>query len=201
MNIYQKLMLVQSELKSPKGQYNDHSHFYYRSCEDILESVKPILKKYNMVLILTDDITVRDGRYYVCAKATLIDIENANADGNVCTVTNTAFAREAETRKGMDESQITGTASSYARKYALNGLFCIDDTKDADTNEFREQIERGKNKSDNGAPPPPQQQDVTMADLVCSNCNADIKLNVFNFSKQKFGRPLCFNCQKNAKQN
>jgi hypothetical protein len=121
-----KLATIQQKLKAPKGQMNKFGGYKYRSCEDILESVKPLLG--DLVLTISDDIVEVGGRVYVKATASL-----SSGSGNVST---TAFARESETKKGMDDSQITGSASSYARKYALNGLFCIDDTKDADaTNE------------------------------------------------------------------
>lgn len=114
---------IQKELKAPKNQRNSFGNYNYRSCEDILEAVKPLLG--TAVLTLSDDIIAENNRVYVRATATL-------RDGNQ-SVSVTAFAREPEAKKGMDESQITGAASSYARKYALNGLFCIDDTKDADS--------------------------------------------------------------------
>ena len=162
MNIYEKLLAIQSELKAPKGQYNSFGKYKYRSCEDILEAVKPICAKHKVVLTLSDEIIVlgeglsqsqiikddaeeqethivtRGQRYYIKATATLYNIE-ADANGAIQKVGNTAYAREEENKKGMDGSQITGTASSYARKYALNGLFCIDDTKDADTDEYQKQ--------------------------------------------------------------
>lgn len=122
-----KLTLIQSELKAPKGQYNDFAKFKYRSCEDILEALKPLLKATDCFLTISDDIQMVGDRIYVVATATLVDNENKQQ------VSVKGFAREAEDKKGMDASQITGAASSYARKYALNGLFCIDDTKDADT--------------------------------------------------------------------
>lgn len=130
-NLKVKLMLIQSELKAPKGQYNSFGKYNYRSAEDILEAVKPLCTQQGAVLTLQDDIALIGDRYYVKATATLADCES-EAQYVV-----TAFAREAENKTGMDSSQITGTASSYARKYALNGLFCIDDTKDADTDEYR----------------------------------------------------------------
>jgi len=134
MNIYEKLLKVQTELKAPKGQYNSFGKYKYRSCEDILEAVKPLLEKNKLTLTLTDTIIpASETRFYVKATAKVIDIESGEA------VENTAFAREDAEKKGMDGSQITGTASSYARKYALNGLFLIDDTKDADTDEYHEQ--------------------------------------------------------------
>lgn len=126
------LQAIQTELKAPKGQYNKFGNYKYRSCEDILEAVKPILAKYGATIIITDDIEVRGDRYYVRATAVL-------RVGEKVIGTTQAFAREPEEKKGMDSSQITGTASSYARKYALNGLLLIDDTKDEDSNELREE--------------------------------------------------------------
>lgn len=126
-NIYKKLMAVQSELKAPKGQYNKFGGYNYRSCEDILEAVKPLLNKHGLVLVLTDSVSEQGDRFYVRAEARLIDADNGDE------IKTNAYAREALTRKGMDDSQVTGSTSSYARKYALNGLFCIDDNKDADT--------------------------------------------------------------------
>lgn len=128
--IYEKLLKIQAELKAPKGQYNKFGNFNYRSCEDILEAVKPLMQKYNCVLRISDVLKQIGDRYYIEATATLTDIEDNTS------IANTAYAREEESKKGMDGSQITGTSSSYARKYALNGLFCIDDTKDTDTDEF-----------------------------------------------------------------
>lgn len=139
MNIYEKLLNIQNELKVPKAQDNKFGGYKYRSCEDILEAVKPICKEYGAVLVLGDELKNIGERYYVEAKASLIDVEID--EGNVVHITNTAYAREEESKKGMDSSQITGTASSYARKYALNGLFNIDDTKDADTDEFVKQTQ------------------------------------------------------------
>ena len=135
MNIYEKLLNIQSELKCNKGQYNSFGGYKYRSCEDILEAVKPLCRKYNCVLVLSDTLVNIGERYYVQATARLTDIEADKENEDTC-ISNTAYAREEENKKGMDGSQITGTASSYARKYALNGLFDIDDTKDADTDEF-----------------------------------------------------------------
>ena len=120
--IHEALMAVQSELKAPKGQMNKFGGYKYRSCEDILEAVKPILKAHSLVLRLSDKPVIVDSWHYIEATATV-----ESQDGATYTVT--AYAREPEFKKGMDDSQITGTASSYARKYALNGLFCIDDTK------------------------------------------------------------------------
>lgn len=138
MNIYEKLIKVQSELKAPKNQRNNFGGYNYRSCEDILEAVKPLLKDHKLTLIIKDYVGNVGDRYYITAEATLIDIETGE------TIKTQAQARESETKKGMDDSQITGTASSYARKYCLNGLFLIDDTKDADTDEYKKQNESVK---------------------------------------------------------
>jgi hypothetical protein len=125
------LQEIQHKLKAPKNQRNNFGGYNYRSCEDILEALKPVLAEYNAAIVLSDSVELVGNRVYVKATATL-----KTQEGDISV---TAFAREAETRKGMDESQITGSASSYARKYALNGLFGIDDTKDADTMDNREQ--------------------------------------------------------------
>lgn len=127
LNLNQKLLKIQTELKAPKTQFNKFGNFSYRSAEDILEAVKPLLNKYDVTLLLSDSIILISNRYYVQATAKLIDIENTQDIIEV-----TAYAREEEEKKGMDGSQITGASSSYARKYALNGLFLIDDTKDSD---------------------------------------------------------------------
>lgn len=119
------LVYIQTHLKAPKNQFNKFGGYRYRSCEDIMEALKPLLLERDCILTMSDDIIQVGDRVYVKATATLTTSEGVQ-------YSNTAFAREAESKKGMDESQVTGTASSYARKYALNGLFCIDDTKDVD---------------------------------------------------------------------
>lgn len=129
-----ELISIQSKLKCNKSQYNKFGNYYYRSCEDILEAVKPLLLENNCTLQLTDEIVPVGDRYYLKATATL-----KAKDGEESV---SAYAREPLSNKGMSESQITGTASSYARKYALNGLFLIDDTKDADTDEYKHQMEK-----------------------------------------------------------
>lgn len=138
MSVFEKLLNIQNELKAPKGQYNSFGKYKYRSCEDILEAVKPLCLKNKVTLVLSDKVLNIGERYYIEATAKIIDIEDGNC------VWNTALARESLEKKGMDDSQITGTASSYARKYALNGLFNIDDTKDADTDEFKIQEDNDK---------------------------------------------------------
>lgn len=133
MGIYEKLSSIQEELKAPKNAYNSFGKYNYRSCEDILEGLKPVLKKYKATLFISDSLELIGDRYYVKAVVRLVDIETGE------TVENTAYAREELDKKGMDWSQITGATSSYARKYALNGMFLIDDTKDADTDEYQNQ--------------------------------------------------------------
>ena len=131
LNLTQKLLNAQAELKAPKGQYNSFGKYKYRSAEDILEAVKPINAKHGVLLTITDEPVLIGDWHYIKATATVTD----GSDSLVVT----AYARESLNKKGMDDSQITGTASSYARKYALNGLYLIDDTKDADTDEYRNQ--------------------------------------------------------------
>lgn len=132
MSIYEKLNAIQTSLKAPKTQNNEFGGYKYRSCEDILEAVKPLLASYKAVLLLSDELIQIGERYYIKAVATFADTESTEL------ITVTASAREELTRKGMDSSQITGASSSYARKYALNGLFAIDDTRDADTMDNRD---------------------------------------------------------------
>ena len=139
-NITQKLIKVQSELKAPKGQHNDFGNYYYRSAEDVLEAVKPLLTEQGLLMTITDIIEQVGERYYIQAKVILTDGED--------TIEVTGYARESLNKKGMDDSQITGTASSYARKYAMNGLFLIDDTKDSDSNENRTERENRAKKAD-----------------------------------------------------
>ena len=127
MSIYKKLQAIQMELKAPKNQYNEFGKFHYRNCEDILEAVKPLCQKHGAVLMVSDTVMEIGGRHYVKATVKIHDDEDSSE-----VIFAEAYAREAEQKSGMDASQITGSASSYARKYALNGLFCIDDVKDAD---------------------------------------------------------------------
>lgn len=133
-NLVVTLSKVQSELKAPKGQYNKFGNFNYRSCEDIIEAVKPILAKYSLILNINDEVVLIGDRFYIKATAKITD--------GLDEVSATAYAREPNEQKGMNESQITGSTSSYARKYALNGLLAIDDNKDADTNEYQEQVRK-----------------------------------------------------------
>lgn len=125
-NITQKLQEIQTELKAPKNQRNNFGNYNYRNCEDILEALKPLLEKTKTALIITDEPIIVGDRFYIKATATLKDCESETE------LKATAYAREPLSKKGADEAQVTGSTSSYARKFCLNGLFCIDDTKDAD---------------------------------------------------------------------
>lgn len=124
--IFQKLQNIQSRLKVEKKNYNSFGGYSYRSCEDILEAVKPLLVENNLALVMTDEVEAVGERYYIQATAILYDTENGT------NISATAYAREAKEKKKMDDAQVTGSSSSYARKYALNGLFAIDDAKDSD---------------------------------------------------------------------
>ena len=148
MSIIKKLVSIQSTLNAPKNQRNNFGKYNYRSCEDILEAVKPLLASEGLFLFINDEIELIGDRYYVKATATITDGEHSHSA--------TAHAREEQQKKGMDSAQLTGATSSYARKYALNGLFCIDDSKDADSNEQRQQV--------NSAPR--QQPQVNGADIL-----------------------------------
>jgi len=140
----EKLAVIQQELKAPKNQFNKFGKYNYRSCEDILEGLKHVLNGF--VVTINDEVVMVGDRSYIKATVTVTDGENS--------VSNSAFARESLTKKGMDDSQITGTASSYARKYALNGLFLIDDTKDADS------------MDNSAAPKPPTKDDLLWVNAI-----------------------------------
>ena len=168
------LIDIQTSLKCNKSQFNSYGGFSYRSAEDILTAVKPLLASFGCLLTLTDDIVLVGDRVYVRATATITD-----PDGN--TQSTTAFAREPDSKKGMDSSQVTGCASSYARKYALNGLFLIDDVKDADTDEFHRQTEDVQKKlkapttrTANNKISPEQQKQLADA---CKNAGPNLSLD------------------------
>jgi len=150
------LGIIQSKLKAPKGQFNDFGKYKYRNCEDILEAVKPLLSETETILTMKDEIVLIGDRYYIKATVSLWNKEN--------TIAVSAFAREAESKKGMDVSQITGAASSYARKYALNGLFCIDDTKDADS---------GKPEPEKSKPPESDKEELTPKQILYNKMKAN----------------------------
>lgn len=153
-----KLAAIQGKLKAPKDKYNDFGRYKYRSAEDIYEAVKPYLAEYGCFLTLSDEVKLIGSRYYIVATAALAEVDTGEK------ISVSAMAREEETKKGMDGSQITGTASSYARKYALGGLFLLDDTKDADTNEFHVQT----------VPEDRPAQKIDIEALVDSAADADI---------------------------
>jgi len=183
-NIYQTLAHIQQELKVPKNQVNKFGGFNYRSCEDILEAVKPLLD--GLSLIISDEVVLVGDRYYIKA---IVRLSNGEE-----TIETTAFAREVLEKTKMDASQITGAASSYARKYALNGLFAIDDTKDADTEENSEENSVNKktvvNKSIN-------QEIQGGFQLKCEKCGTTITQTIADYSWKAFGgQELCLDCQK-----
>ena len=191
-----KLIAIQSELKAPKGNYNSFGKYKYRSCEDILEAVKPLCLKHECLLTLSDEIVLIGERYYVKATAKITDGENTESA--------TAYARESFDKKGMDESQITGTASSYARKYALNGLLNIDDTKDADTDQHHEQTSQQTAEKPKFEPKPdpktePQKSEAPHLN-VCVVCGKTVRENLANASQAKYGAVFCsVECFNNPK--
>lgn len=152
MSVYEKLLDIQNELKAPKSQYNNYGKYNYRNCEDILEAVKPICKKYKAVVFLSDKLVINGERHYIEATATFVDVETNES------IEVTAYAREEESKKGMDGSQVTGASSSYARKYALNGLFDVDDTKDSDFTNTKDN--QADNRNQKEKPNEAKQEDV-----------------------------------------
>lgn len=182
LNVWQKLNRVQVELKAPKNQWNKFGKYYYRSCEDILEGLKPLLDKYNSVVLLSDETKVEEGRHYVVATATFINADNGEK------VTVTGQAREEDSKKGMDASQLTGSTSSYARKYALNGLFCIDDTKDSDA-------------TNNGAQPTTQAKKSTSTGMTNQHLNKLFELGVKKgYSQEKVRQQVVKKFNKTAEE-
>lgn len=186
MNLLHK---IQQELKAPKSQYNDFAKYNYRSCEDILEAVKPLLKDEG-TLIISDEIVNIGTHNYVKATAKL------QQDKMVWEAT--AYARESESKKGMDDSQMTGTASSYARKYALNGLFAIDDTKDADTKDNREKKERTIESIGEENARKKFEKIESQGKEICAECGVnEVTGKVLSYSKSKLGKAVCYSCQQN----
>lgn len=166
--IHQKLIEVQEELKAPKGQYNSFGKYHFRSTEDIVEALKPLLIKRGLLLLMYDEIELIGSRIYVVSTADLTD--------GATNIKVSARARESETKKGMDDSQITGTASSYARKYALNGMFLIDDSKDADTPEYSGQMNNQQQSKQ------PKQPEITL-DAVKTALNDLVKKTNGDYTK------------------
>lgn len=186
MGVYSKLLEIQQAIKAPKDQRNDFGNYKYRSCEDIVEAVKPLLGEQKAVLTISDEIKMVGDRYYIFATASIVDVETGER------VEVTAQAREADSKKGMDPSQVTGATSSYARKYALNGLLAIDDTKDAD------------------AQAPAQEPDYKPFPK-CEMCGGDITADILGDGKQyspdqiaratkkQTGQQICSDCMRKLK--
>ncbi|HBD4996623.1 TPA: ERF family protein [Escherichia coli] len=178
--LHKKLLTIQQTLNAPKGQYNNFGKYSYRSAEDILEAIKPLLQ--NITLMVSDDIVLIGDRYYVKATATVSDGEDS--------ISATAFAREELELKGMTAGQITGATSSYARKYALNGLFCIDDAKDADTDAFSKQTGQQPRQQKNPPKQQPQQQKAppNPDEVLARFCDAAAKAPDANKLREIFGK-------------
>lgn len=191
-------MNIQSELKAPKNQYNSFGKYNYRSTEDILEGLKPLLLKYKAILSISDEIVQVGDRYYVKATVVLASTEKGEEWEALKA---TAYAREDETKKGMDLAQVTGSTSSYARKYALNGLFAIDDTKDSDSTNTHGKEGKGQPTKEQSKSQQNRKQNTNTKSgtLKCIDCDEDITQAVKTFSEKKFGRALCMNCQKKEK--
>lgn len=174
--IYEKLSLIQCELKAPKNQYNSFGKYNYRNCEDILEAVKPLCKKNRVTLVLSDEAVSIDDWHYIKATARIIDWDSNKV------IECSAYARESQSKKGMDDGQITGSTSSYARKYALNGLFNIDDSKDSDTPELKKETDAKKQYADKTSNANPNAEDVSGAMLaefkVCQNKLAALGVDI-----------------------
>lgn len=195
MSVYDKLMKVQQELKAPKSNFNSFGEYKYRSAEDILEAVKPLLAKYKATMFITDDIRAIEGRFYLEATITFVDTETSEK------VVAKALAREQEVKKKMDPAQITGAVSSYARKYALNGMFAIDDTKDMDTMNNSSEGQQGRNVAQQPQSNTNGQQNGNNSNLPhCSVCGDLVKADVANFSFKKYGKVICYKDQQEMKK-
>lgn len=205
MTIHEKLAAIQKELKAPKSQYNSYGKFSYRNCEDILEAVKPLCEKNKVVLFLNDEVLFIQTRFYIKATATLMDLEGAGV------IDVSAYAREEESKKGMDGSQVTGAASSYARKYALNGMFCIDDAKDSDYTNQQPKDNGNPQRGGQRGPTQPQQAQQP-ATPKCDNCKKDIMPirrsdgsiltveQIIYGSRKSYNKTLCYSCMKAEKK-
>lgn len=201
MTIQPKLLAIQQALKAPKDQTNNFGHYNYRSCEGILEAVKPLLKEQKLVILLSDNMKEIGGRVYVESSATLVDTEMSE------TITVTAYAREEEVKKGMDASQVTGATSSYARKYALNGLFAIDDNKDSDATNNGDNSPQTSEKAKQGKSTGNTAKSQETA-LKCTECGHDIvdpktkdgkPMSLEDYEAmciKVYGRVICRDCRK-----
>lgn len=207
--IYSKLAKVQSELKAPKDKDNSFGKYKYRSLEDILENAKPLLKENGLILILDDEIVEICGRFYVRARATVID-EYGNEINAV------AYARESESKSGMDAAQITGSCSSYARKYAVSGLFCVDNNKDIDSDEYAQETQETQAKAkkattsrkkteqpavSSNVPDGLPEEIATESAPICDDCGEVIKptekytvAQIVASTKKSFGVVCCMKC-------
>lgn len=177
MTFYEKLSDIQMRLKAPKSQYNSFGKYNYRNCEDILEAVKPLLNEHKLYINISDSVESIGGRYYIKAVVTVSDGENS--------ISSQAYAREEESKKGMDGSQVTGASSSYARKYALNGMFAIDDTKDSDTTNTSGKDQPKEYKCECCGKP------FTEFDWNGRHYTAG---QAYEMSRKKNGKPLCKSC-------
>lgn len=197
-DLYEKLLDVQTRLKAPKGQYNSFGKYNYRSCEDILEAVKPLCAEVGAMVVINDDIVNIGGWNYVKATATFFNVPRST-EGYISAH---AFAREPVEKKGMDSSQVTGATSSYARKYALNALFAIDDTKDADSDKPPTEAPQTPQEK------PPQSPKRQEPPQICTDCGGPITQAMYDGKRYspakiveasiaKFGKPLCFDCYSN----
>ncbi len=204
LRVNKALIAVQAALNVPKSTYNSYGKYYYRNAEDIVEAAKPLCIANGLLLTLSDDVVQVGERTYVKATAAVVDSETGER------VETTAFARESDKGKnGMDESQVTGSTSSYARKYALNGLFAIDDNKDADDEacttaakpKLNKKPDNEKKKADNSA-------DKSTFKVICTNCKKEIVASgkmtaetIVDRSLQKFGKIMCYDCSVAANKN
>lgn len=193
MNIYEKLTQIQNELKAPKNQFNEFGNYNYRSCEDILEAVKPLLLKHKLTQIINDDVVKIDERFYI--KSTISLFNNEQMEEMIIT---SALAREPEIKPKMDESQTTGSASSYARKYALAGLYALDDTKDSDglNTHGKEHSKADTSRKQASTTSNKKVASNNQTAFKCSECGVGINQAVKTFSEKKYGKPLCMDCQK-----
>lgn len=191
MTIGEKLFQIQQKVKATKSEYNSFGKFSYRSAEGIIESIKPILAETKTFITLGDDIREIGGRIYVEASAILHDTESDNI------VLTKALAREADEKKGMDEAQITGAASSYARKYALSGLLLLDDNKDADSDEYTSRTQQ----KGNSEPKKTTSASAPVKKLKCADCGGEITAyqgqpaeKIAQATKKKYGKQICMEC-------
>lgn len=199
MTLKEKLLAIQTEIKAPKNLYNSFGGFKYRNAEAILETAKPILKSLMLCLVISDEVVEVAGRPYVKAIATI----SSTAPDIPEIITATAYARIPDSKKGMDDAQLTGAASSYARKYALNGLFLLDDNKDADSDEYHEQTAKPAPKKATKKAPEPD----APAPFICERCGQPINgigkhpaSKVAEDSKKQFGLQMCYECAHAEKE-